>query len=267
MKVEKIGSRGLLFSFKDPYLTNVYVIIGKEQVFILDTSLGSEPMRFVKETLEKQDYEDRPIVIFNSHGDYDHYWGNAVFDDALIIGHLYCRSRILEEGKGALRKYKDHKRGDVVIKAPSLTFYKRLEFPDEGISFFHTPGHTIDSASCFDDIDKVLFVGDNVESPIPYVYNTNVGQFTKTLMSYRGIEWKVMLASHDSPIHDQILLERNIEYISNLQNWTVDLPELSEDELHLHAHNVSYLEKNLIESMLTPAAKRHIEALKKVAHH
>ena len=267
MKVEKIGSRGLLFSFKDPYLTNVYVIIGKEQVFILDTSLGSEPMRFVKETLEKQDYEDRPIVIFNSHGDYYHYWGNAVFDDALIIGHLYCRSRILEEGKGALRKYNDHKRGDVVIKAPSLTFYKRLEFPDEGISFFHTPGHTIDSASCFDDIDKVLFVGDNVESPIPYVYNTNVGQFTKTLMSYRGIEWKVMLASHDSPIHDQILLERNIEYISNLQNWTVDLPELSEDELHLHAHNVSYLEKNLIESMLTPAAKRHIEALKKVAHH
>ncbi|MHA2078487.1 MAG: MBL fold metallo-hydrolase [Candidatus Thorarchaeota archaeon] len=267
MEVEKIGSRGLLFSFKDPYLTNVYVIIGKKQIFVLDTSLGSEPMQFVRQTLEEEDLGEKTVVVFNSHGDYDHYWGNGVFDNALIIGHMYCRTRIIEESDSALRKYIDHRRGEVIIRAPSLVFFKRLEFPEEDVTFFYTPGHTIDSASCYDEVDKIVFVGDNVESPLPYVYNTNLAQFSETLKSYRDMDWNVMIASHDPPLHDRILLEKNIEYISNLHDWNIDLSTFSEDDLHLHNHNICFLEKNIDKSKLSPEAKSHISEMRKAGHH
>lgn len=266
MQVEKIGSRGLLFSFEDPYLTNVHVIIGNERVFMLDTSLGSEPMEFAKKTLREKGYGNRPVVVFNSHGDYDHHWGNATIDSVLIVGHVYCRARILAEGEGALRKYMNHKRGDVTIKPPTVVFHKRLEFPEEGVTFFHTPGHTIDSSSCYDEIDKVLFVGDNIESPVPYVYNTNLTQYTKILESYREFDWEVMIASHDPPLHEDSLLEKNIEYVSSLRDWSTDLSKLTQKELHMHSHNIKFLEENLRKGNLSPAAKRHIAEMKKVKH-
>ncbi|MHA1943339.1 MAG: MBL fold metallo-hydrolase [Candidatus Thorarchaeota archaeon] len=266
MKVEKISSRGLLFSFKDPFLTNVYVILGAERVFVLDTFLGSKSMEIVKQTIEDEGFGDRPLIVFNSHGDYDHYWGNAAFDNALIIGHEECRERIMAESETALIENQEQKKGEVIIKAPTEVFLDRLSFPDDGVTFFHTPGHTIDSASCFDEVDKVLFIGDNVETPLPYVYSTDIAQFYNTLKSYLEIEWDVMIASHAPPLYDKSLLERNIEYLTNLQNWRIDTSKLSEDELHLHAHNCSYLEENFEKSELTPDMVRHFEEVRKVKH-
>ncbi len=264
MKAQRIGSRGLIFSFKDPFLTNVYVILGTERVYVLDTFLGSESMEIVKQTLEEEGYGSRPVVVFNSHGDYDHYWGNAAFDTALIIGHEECRDRIIAESETALIENQEHKKGEVIIKTPSGVFSDRLSFPDDRLTFFHTPGHTTDSTTCFDEVDKVLFVGDNVETPLPYVYNTDVSQFCTTLRSYLEIDWDVMIASHAPPLYDKTLLKRNIEYLENLQDWSTDITSLTEGELHLHQHNIDFLEENIDKTELSSAAKRHIEEIKKM---
>ena len=267
MKAQRIGSRGLLFSFKDPFLTNVYVIMGTERVYVLDTFLGTESMEIVKQTIEDEGFKNQPLVVFNSHGDYDHYWGNAAFDQGFIIGHEHCRARILTEGEASLIEYKDHKRGEVIIKAPSTVFSDKLSFPDDGLTFFHSPGHTSDSTSCFDEEDKVLFVGDNVETPLPHVYNTDVSQFCKTLKSYLEIDWDVMIASHAPPLYDKTLLKRNIEYLESLHDWSADITTLTEDELHLHQHNINFLEENIDKTELSSAAKRHIAEMKKLKHH
>ncbi|MHA1666582.1 MAG: MBL fold metallo-hydrolase, partial [Candidatus Thorarchaeota archaeon] len=169
MKVEKISSRGLFFSFEDPYYTNVHVILGNYHVFILDTFLGNDSMRLVQKTIAEEGHSDKPIVVFNSHADYDHYWGNGAFKDAMIIGHEQCKSRILAEGEASLVKYADHQRGVIELIPPNRTFQETLRFEKDGVEFFHTPGHTLDSASCYDMVDKILFVGDNVESPFPYL--------------------------------------------------------------------------------------------------
>ena len=263
MKAEKIGSRGFLFPFKDPFLTNVYVIIGAERVYVLDTFLGPESMEIVKQTIEDEGHGGRPLVVFNSHGDYDHYWGNAAFDSALIIGHEECRERIIAESETALIENQEQKKGEVIIKAPFVVFSERLSFPDDGFTFFHTPGHTTDSASCFDEEDKVLFVGDNVETPLPYVYNTDISQFHKTLKSCLEMDWDVMIASHAPPLYDRVLFERNIEYLEGLKNWSIELSTLTEDELHLHSHNLRFLEENLSKKSLTSKAKIHFEEMRK----
>ncbi|MFW9894065.1 MAG: MBL fold metallo-hydrolase [Candidatus Thorarchaeota archaeon] len=267
MQIAKIGKRGLLFSFKDPFLTNVYVIVSRNWVFILDTFLGSQSMDIVKQELMNEGHSDLPTIIFNSHGDYDHYWGNASFGQSLIVGHDECRDRILAESDEALLANQEQKKGEVIIKAPSLVFSERLSFPDDGLTFFHTPGHTTDSASCYDEIEKILFVGDNVETPLPYVYNTDIDQFYRTLKSYYEIDWEIMIASHAPVQFDRVILDMNCEYLDNLRNWRVDLSKLEKEELHLHFHNIRYLEESLAEQDLTPEMKKHFDEVKEVNHH
>ncbi|MFW9806905.1 MAG: MBL fold metallo-hydrolase [Candidatus Thorarchaeota archaeon] len=268
MKVETIGNRGLLFPFKDPFLTNVYVILGNERVYVLDTFLGIDSMVFVKREIREQGYDDLPVVVFNSHGDYDHYWGNAAFEDALIIGHELCRERILKEHEEAFQANEEQKKGDVILKPPSLVFTQRLSFPGDEITFYHTPGHTTDSATCWDNVDKVLFVGDNVETPLPYVYNTDLGGFHSTLESfYRIFDWKVMIGSHAPALYNRNLLDRNIKYLESLKDWNIDLSSLTKDELHLHIHNIKYLAENIDNISLREKAELHLEEMKKFTQH
>ena len=46
---KKVGSRGTLFTFTDAFLTNVYVINGKKNVYIIDTYLGLDVMKSVNQ--------------------------------------------------------------------------------------------------------------------------------------------------------------------------------------------------------------------------
>ncbi|MHA2151775.1 MAG: hypothetical protein ACXAAQ_07320 [Candidatus Thorarchaeota archaeon] len=75
-----------------------------------------------------------------------------------------------------------------------------------------------------------------------------------------------MIASHDPPLHDDSLLEKNIEYVSSLQKWSIDLSELTEEELHVHVHNIKFLKENIDKTNLSSAAKLHIAEMKKLKH-
>ena len=77
-KVESptFGSRGYLFTWNDPYRTNVYAINGDKHLFICDTFLGIEPMEEALKHLRGEGIGN-PVVVFISHGDYDHYWGSV----------------------------------------------------------------------------------------------------------------------------------------------------------------------------------------------
>jgi glyoxylase-like metal-dependent hydrolase (beta-lactamase superfamily II) len=264
MNPEQISSNCYLFPFKDPFLTNVLVIKGIERIYVLDTFLGIDSMEIVKDVITNELGSSMPIVVFNSHGDYDHYWGNGAFGDTLIVGYDLCRKRILTESQEALEKHKGEKQGEVLVKAPNLTFSDKIKFPTDGLTFFHTPGHTRDSASCYFEKEKILFVGDNVETPLPYTFSTDLFQFGKTLKSYLEIDWDVMIASHAPALYDKALLQRNIEYIESLVDWSIELSTLNKDELHFHLHNMNFLKENMNIDKVSPEAKRHFEEVSKL---
>lgn len=264
MNVERIGNRGLLFSFEDPYYSNVLVILGENHVFVLDTFLGNDSMKIVQNKIAEEGYAGKPIVVFNSHADYDHYWGNGAFKNALIIGHELCKARVLAEGEASLEEYADHQRGEIELIPPKRIFQETLIFEDEGVKFFHTPGHTLDSSSCFDERDGVLFVGDNVESPLPYLNHVNFDQYIRTLKSYLEFDWEYIIAGHDPPFTGPDLINLNIDYLQRFRDWSLDLDSFSATELHHHVeHNLKTIKDEMMKGEQKHSLLKHLDELNK----
>lgn len=213
MKVQDIGSRGVLFTFYelDGYPTNVYVIRGDHHTFVCDTFLGPECMEEITHHL-RYHYGETPYIIFNSHYHWDHVWGNCAFESAPILAHRLCRELMKEKGRRELDEHEEYEAGDVELILPSVTFTEQIEFRDEQVEFFYSPGHTEDSASCLDRKDKILFVGDNVEVPIPYLFSKDLRAYEETLENYLATEYDRMILGHGSSPGRSVIQE-NLEYI------------------------------------------------------
>ena len=214
MKVEQIGERGRLLTFDDGI--SLYLISGRHLHLLCDTHLGPISMNDVCEILPVSPVNHR-LLIFNSHSDWDHIWGNSVFKDHLIIGHESCRQRMLERGAFDLAQNATQKRGDVVLTPPNLTFSDRLTLEDEEIVFWYAPGHTVDSSVCYDTVDKVLYLGDLVEDPIPYLDAYDLDQYIDTLTSLLDHPARILVSAH-SGLVTKDLIKRNIGYIRAIRD-------------------------------------------------
>jgi cyclase len=254
MKIQEIGTRGVLFTFDQPYETNVFMIRGDTHVFLIDTFLGNEPMREVKQYAEGNRLNSKPLVVFNSHADYDHYWGNGSFKSSIIIGHELCLKRIEKEGEQALKEFEGHKQGEVEIIPPNLVFSQRIVFVDDGIEFYYSPGHTIDSASCFDHLDKTLFTGDNLESPIPHINELDFRTYKATLQEYLNRGAKAVLCGHCDQVGSDDMIRECMDYVNRFEWHRVEPDDLDRKGKIIHFMNLSNIGDKLRERHLNKEA-------------
>ncbi|MEJ2249702.1 MAG: MBL fold metallo-hydrolase [Candidatus Lokiarchaeota archaeon] len=244
MKSKKVGERGFIFTFEDPYKTNVYIIDTEKYLFICDTFLGNRPMEEIMNFLRNEiGIKTRFHLVFNSHYDYDHVWGNGYFKDknSLIFSHQLCRKNLLEMGDESLEKYKSHKRGRVELTLPNLTFTKNLIFNEENLEFSYTPGHTNDSSSCYDAIDKSLFVGDNIEFPFPYIRTLELDKFIETLSKYLDYDVQYLITGHTNLIEGEEtakIIKDQLNYVKNFNQNIVDLNNFNLPEKLIHLSNL-----------------------------
>ncbi len=257
MKFERVGKRGVLFTFEEPITANVYVIIGDEFVFILDTFCGPTSMEQVKQFLKEDGQDDKQVIVFNSHADWDHIWGNCTFKSSTIIAHVKSRDRIQKEGEETLTKYAHYKTGEVVLVPANLSFEKRIVFEGEGVEFYYSPGHTMDSASCYDSKDRVLFVGDNIETPIPYVNNLEFATYIATLDEYLTRDCAAIIAGHDPVQRNDKLIRENREYLVQMSNWDVDMEKMEELHRWQHLNNLSVIAEMVAGSLVRKTALEH----------
>jgi len=243
----------------EPYHTNVYAIVGSRHVFVVDTFLGPEPMEEVKTRLVNEGIAKKPIVVFNTHADYDHFWGNQSFEGSLIVSHDSALRRIRTQGEEGLKEYREHMIGRVKLTPPSLVFRKKLTFVEDGVEFFYTPGHTGDSASCFDSVDGVLLPGDNLETPYPYINLLNLKEYTQSLDEYTRLDAKVIIPGHDPPQRDKTLLEENLAYIRGVASGHIDLYTMDQRRLRAHYPNTVRLAKLYLEKANPKKAKGYYE--------
>jgi len=191
---------------------SVMVIIGRRYTILCDTHLGPDSMQEVTRFLASVPHPEN-LFIFNSHSDWDHIWGNCAFPDSIIASHTTCRKRMLERGEFDLLRQKARARGLVKIFLPNLTFDSRLCLDDDEIECMHAPGHTIDSSVCLDRSGNIIYVGDLVEDPIPYIDYDRIDVYIRTLKSLITSSAQVFVSAH-SGIITRDLIRSNITYLN-----------------------------------------------------
>ncbi len=170
--IRKLGKRGVLFSTDTitGCLTFCYLIQGKKANYVVDTGLGSGTAGLVQDYIRKN--HPGKVIVINTHYHWDHLWGNIGFEGNDIYAHRSCRDMIEQKWDEMEQKQSQWKEGQIKKVLPNRLIDDHFIFEEDGIDLFYTPGHTADSLSVYDCVDRVLHVGDNMETPYPGVYDT-----------------------------------------------------------------------------------------------
>jgi len=203
MKPTIITNRNIMFSqpMGDKYDLNIGLILSENNNYIIDTGTGSGSVAPVLEYLANS---AKPVIVINTHCHWDHIFGNHVFKNCPIIAHTTCRDMIPigEKWDDAIKQLSDSIDGEVYRHPPNLTFESHLHFPEDGISIFHTPGHSADCISIYDSIDKVLYAGDNIgdteDEIVPWI-DTDLETFKRLIQTYKTYDFDICISGHNKP--------------------------------------------------------------------
>lgn len=202
MRPVKITDRNIMFTKPTLYGfdLNLGLILGENRNYVIDTGVG---LGSVKPILEYIGDDKKPIVVVNTHWHWDHVWGNWCFKDSVIISHSICRTLVDKRWDEDLKKNSQHViASEVRKKLPNLVFEDKIYFPDDGIIIFHSPGHTEDCISVYDEKDRVLHAGDNIgdtdEIIVPEI-DTDIETFRQLIRQYGEYDFDICISGHNKP--------------------------------------------------------------------
>lgn len=206
MQIRKIKNRGILFTHSNPeWDLNIYIIMGRQYNYIIDTGLGSLNIDPIKEYIKNNNKE---TIVINTHYHWDHVWGNGSLRDFKIISHKLCREMIQSKWEEMLENNKQYCYGEVEMYLPNLVFEDELYFPEDKIKLFYTPGHTLDSISVLDEEENVLLVGDNVgdseEDIIPSIY-CGKDVYIETMKKYEKLDFDTCISGHNTILKKEVI--------------------------------------------------------------
>ncbi|MBN1150961.1 MBL fold metallo-hydrolase [candidate division WOR-3 bacterium] len=191
--------------------TNCYIVRSKKNNYIIDTGFGSDSSELIMSRIDPK----KPIKVVNTHYHWDHVWGNCFFKGKEIISHrksAELQKKCFDELLSSKREYT---RGEVGKCFPNVTFDGELNFLDDSIQIFSTPGHTVDGISVFYKNEGILFVGDNIgddaENIVPEL-ETDRAEFIEHLKKCLDFKPEIVLSGHNRPQRAEFL-EKIVEIL------------------------------------------------------
>lgn len=202
-------------------------LVTERYLIVIDTMATPELAAAIMASL-RQALAGRQLLVINTHADYDHCWGNAVFAapagdyPAPIIAHEQASQRLRsDEARQSLarRQRTGSRFASVRLVAPTITFSDslRIDGGDLTLELIPTPGHTVDHVSVWIPELRLLLAGDAAEQPFPSV------EAAETLpILRRSLERMAALnATTVIPCHggttDPALITRNIAYFDEVE--------------------------------------------------
>jgi len=185
----------------EDYDVNLGLIMGVKHNFIIDTGMGGGS---VAAMLEYIGDDPKPIIVVNTHYHGDHIMGNWVLEKNMIISHVLCRELIDKNWDGEIQEnickvFSEYITGEVRKCLPNVVFEGSLHFPEDGISIFHSPGHTEDGISVYDAVDKVLYTGDNfgVIEGRAVLWGEDLPAYRSLIETYKQYDFDICVPSHN----------------------------------------------------------------------
>jgi cyclase len=142
-----------------------------------------------------------PRAVVNTHHHPDHTYGNGFLPaETVVIGHERCREEVLAAGLEATRVITAPDYGNLVVRAPDLTFENRLtlhleDFPVE----LHHAGraHTSNDVVVWLPEQRVLFAGDLAfAGGQPFLLEGSVSGFRSAIAQLRAFAPEVLAPGH-----------------------------------------------------------------------
>jgi glyoxylase-like metal-dependent hydrolase (beta-lactamase superfamily II) len=238
-------------------LVRSYLIRTERFVVIYDTLLGPKSGALLRDEALKL-ADGRPLLVVNSHADWDHYFGNMVFD-VPILGTQAMVERVTG-GVGAKeladkRKKHPESYGPVRLRAPdvALSAEATLHGGDLTLQLLYTRGHRPDHLAIYVPEIETLLPGDCVEDPIPLVDEDSDGssrtieELSQSLKRFLDLKPTWVLANHAAPEQGVTRIEGNLNYLRKLQQAALDSASLEQlksswpaddnwDEFYRQAH-------------------------------
>jgi glyoxylase-like metal-dependent hydrolase (beta-lactamase superfamily II) len=209
--------------FECDKMVRAFAVYSKRLTVVIDTLLGPAAGRWLHDAVAER--LQSPMIVVNSHADWDHYWGNQAFATP-IVGSRLSVKRVLET-HGPLEVEKKRKDdgasyADVVPTPPSVLIEGHGELHGGDLTFqlIPTPGHRPDQLSVWIPELRTLFPGDSVEDPFPLLDDSKDGDLARqalhslSLQIALGPDW--VMACHAEPQQGHALLESNASYLRKL---------------------------------------------------
>jgi glyoxylase-like metal-dependent hydrolase (beta-lactamase superfamily II) len=202
---------------------DTFAVVTRRYLVLVDTTGTPEQAERIVAAL-RPEMAGRELLVVNTHADWDHCWGNAVFAaegsfPAPILGHELARERLLgEEARRELaeKRTREPRFGAVRLVAPDVTFRDGLRIAggDLTLELEPTPGHTPDHVSMWIPEIRLLLAGDAAEYPFPYVHAAaDLPALLDSLQRLEALGADVTLPCHGGT-SDPGLPGRNLAYFA-----------------------------------------------------
>jgi glyoxylase-like metal-dependent hydrolase (beta-lactamase superfamily II) len=194
------------------------VVFGELCSVVVDTLICPEDMAPVRDLLAERGL---PVIVINTHADWDHTWGNSAFPDVPIIAHRLCRAAMLTEGVATLaqkREEEPERFASVTIVPPTVTFSEFMDIDLGGLtlSLHALPGHTADEIVVHLPELGVLLAGDAAEWPIPTTATGPLRPWAEALRAWAARDDVQTVVPSHGPVADAQLLLDNATYLDTL---------------------------------------------------
>ena len=191
-----------------------WLIVGRTQSLLFDTGLGMGNIRGVVKQITQ-----KPLIVLNSHGHYDHIGGNYQFETIIGRNLPYSRKQAQGVPHEAVAEFAS---GDWIWKQRPPNFipreyhikpYEFSNWVDQGqfidlggvsLEVFRAPGHAPDGIVLVDHKRRLMFTGD-VFYPAPlyaHLEGSNIEEYAETAERLAAMAAAVdyLLPSHNVPL-------------------------------------------------------------------
>ncbi len=212
--------------FRVPHEIDTSVIVTERYLVFVDTMITPEQILAVRSMVEGQ-IAGRQVLVVNTHADYDHAWGNAVFESPggqypapIIAGQATAaRLRSAEERRYLEERQKlEPNLAHARLVPPTISFAGSctIDGGDLSLVLLPTPGHTRDHMSVWLPEIRLLLAGDAAEHPYPYCgRDANIDILLDSLDTLGELRPVVVIPCHGGTTTPD-LLDRNRAYFVTL---------------------------------------------------
>ena len=190
----------------------VYLLIGDEKAALIDTLYGYGDLRKIVESIT-----DKPVMVFNTHGHFDHTGGNSFWPEA------YMSEYAAKEAKRAfsedLQKIAEsHAYPDYEIH--TVNDGDIIELGGHTLEIIKIGAHSPGSIAILDKTERILYAGDELEAGQVLLGRTSVPEHLESMekLKSREAEFDFINSAHNGThltkdyIDDFIELDR--QYIA-----------------------------------------------------